>query len=250
MRKLCRWLTKICLILVDIKPKYGHFRWQKVNKSLGLSITTFILIVGDHKLFFATSMGIITMFVFYQQPWGNWQKFWLKWQNFLHSSNGKLAIAITSGGIVTVITYVIAAIWENSDNNWLALEVMVLELITTATLGLLGWYIFTQKTQQNQDKLAKLCADLSNPSPLRRLIAVNSLAELVKNNQLDANQQSEIQDYFQLMLSIEPDLKIRHSLQKNLNLNKSIVSPHHNQPLPPLQNPLKKSKVPELTVNN
>jgi hypothetical protein len=242
-------------MFIYLEDKPSWYNWGKISQLLGLFVVSLMIITSDSKLFFATCIGVIVMFLVYQKVPVNWRKIGDQWSKFRQTSNGKLAFAITSGGITTVISYIIASIWENAENHWLALETILQDFTTTAIFGLLGWHIFSRKTKENQDKFTQLLTELSAPSPLQRLIAVNSLTELVKTNQLTSTQQNQIQEYFQLMLTIESEAKIRHSLLKNLlifNPNKPLRTPlNHSQPLQPLSPLLIKTKInAELKIEN
>ncbi len=249
LKLFAKWFKKFRLMFIYFDDKPSWYSWGKISQLLGLFVVSLMMITSDSKLFFATSIGITSMFFLYPKLPVNWQKIREQWSKFRQTSNGKLAIAITSGGIITVISYLIAAIWENAENHWLALETILQDLITTAIFGLLGWHIFSKKTKETQDKLAQLLTDLSHPSPLQRLIAVNSLTELVKNGNIELSKQNEIREYFELMLTIESEAKIRHAILKNLLIfspNQPLITPLNNsQLLQPLSPSLKKTKIHE-----
>ena len=56
---------------------------------------------------------------------------------FLTSPNCRLALAVGSGGIATVSTYMAAAIWVESSSSWIAAGAIVQGLATLLTLILL-----------------------------------------------------------------------------------------------------------------
>lgn len=229
------WLTKIHPLLTYIQKKFQRQRWRQNNYFIGLFLTVFILIIGNDKLLIATSGGSAMMFVIYRWHDWQWQKYWLKLRELLTNSNGKFIVAVSGGAITSVITYMIVAIWEDAENRWLAAGMILQGLISVVILGLLGWQIFDQKLNSPKSEFDELLMALSAKSPLKRLVALRSLINLVKNNSLDSSHKSQLQEYFQLMLKVEQEPIIRHVLQENLllfkpsqsviNLNKPLQIP-------------------------
>jgi hypothetical protein len=251
--KFWLWLlTKFQSVSIYIQNKSSR-RWRKAARRLGLFFGTLILLVGNWQLLLATSAGVGIMFVVYQWQERNWQQYWLQCRKLLFSSNGKFTLAVGSGGIVAVTTYMAAAIWSDMENRWLATGTILQGLISVTTLGLLGWQIFSQQFNQDRVKLAELLSDLTATSPLKRLIAVRHLSDLAKDRNLNSREQIQLQEYFQLMLKVEPEPIIRQVLQETLLLCSSAqasskVSYHQNNQ--PLQLPLNYQKLREKIYTN
>jgi uncharacterized membrane protein len=234
---LWEWLTKIHPIFTYIQNKFRRYRWRKNSLFVGLFFAVLILVIGNWKLLMATSCGAGIMFIIYRWQELNWQKYWLKFRELLTSSNGKFIIAVGSGGIVAIMTYMMAAIWEDAENRWLAAGTILQGLISVGILGLLGWQVFDQKLNSPKSEFDHLLINLSAKSSLKRLVALRKLNDLVKNNTLNSSQKSQLYEYFQLMLKVETEPIIRHVLQESLlffNHSQSVINIKK-----PLQIPLK-----------
>ncbi len=239
-------LTQFHSVSIYLQNKFSPHHWRKTAWGLGLFLGTLILVVGNWKLLLATNAGIGVMYVVYQWHGEKWQKYWLQCRKLLLSSNGKFTVAVGSGGIVAVTTYMTAAIWADMENRWLAAGTILQGLISVTTLGLLGWQIFSQQFNQNKVKFEELLLELTATSPLKRLMAVHHLSDLVENSNLSSREKEEIEAYFQLMLKVESEPMIRQVLQERLCLWRSIqtlakinYSPNHQ----PLKIPLNYQKL-------
>ena len=241
-KKVFLWLlTKFPSASIYLQKKFSPRRWRKTFWRLGLFFGTLVLLVGNWKLLLATSAGVGIMFSVYQWPEGNWQQYWqlywLQCRKLLHSSNGKFTVAVGSGGIVAVTTYMGAAIWADMENRWLAAGMILQGLISVTTLGLLGWQIFSQQFNQDEVKFEELLMELTATSPLKRLMAVRHLSDLVQEHSLNSREKEQLEEYFQLMLKVESEPMIRQVLQEILLLWHSepslstIEHPSNHQPL-------------------
>ena len=224
-------LTKFHFVSIYLQNKFSRRRWRKTAYRLGLFFGTLILVVGNWKLLLATNAGVGIMFVVYQWHGEKWQQYWLQCRKLLLSSNGKFTVAVGSGGIVAVTTYMAAAIWADMENRWLAAGTILQGLISVTTLGLLGWQIFSQQFNQDEVKFEELLLGLTATSPLKRLMAVRHLSDLVEDSNLNSREKEQIEEYFQLMLKVESEPMIRQVLQESLCLW------HSTQPLAKIQYP-------------
>ncbi|WP_017306213.1 hypothetical protein [Spirulina subsalsa] len=198
----------------------------------GLAVV--LLLVWNWKLTLATGTGGGVMWlVFVGQGW-DWSKYWLRMQGFLKSPQRPLAIAVGSGGLAAVGTYLIASIWVNTENRWLATGAIAQGLGTLLTLGLLGWQMTHQKTQGHESRYERLLQELTQPDPLKRLIGVRQLTRL--SEQLDSTQKRQLMEYFQLLLLREDDPTVRQGILDGLQ--QWHFSPVDAQPLSPLKMPL------------
>lgn len=205
---------------------YKWGRWSVAS----FSVT--IMLSWDWKLVIATGMGIGGMGLVYLALGENWQKHWLVWRNLLKGSQGKLTLAVGSGGVAAFSTYLAAAIWAESDNRWLATGTILEGLGTLLTLGLLGWHLFSEQNQHTETQLDKLLNQLTEPDPLKRLIAVRQLGKLKEQNQLSSRDRQQIEDYFRLLLSQETETLVQQAILEHLQLerNQPFRTPV-NQPL-------------------
>lgn len=195
---------------------FRHNRWRKNMRFLSLFFAVLILLIGNSKLLLATISGVGIMFVIYQWNELNWQKYWLQWHELLTNSHGKFILAVSSGGIVAIITYMIVTIWDDVENHWLASGTILQGLISVATFGFLGWQSYKQKSHSHISEFEQILIDLTATSSLKRLIAVRKLTDRLKNNSLTISQKEQIKQYFELMLKVEKEPIISHVLEENL----------------------------------
>ena len=154
--------------------------------------------------------------VYLVQEW-NWQVYWYHWRRFFTGSNGQLGIAVGSGGIGALSTYIAASIWADSENRWLATSTILQGFGTLIIILLLLWHIVTIRANRDEYQLEELLQDLTAQEPLKRLIAVRQLTHLGSSSRLSQGDRHELLEYFRLMLSQEQEPVIReavlHSLQ-------------------------------------
>jgi hypothetical protein len=163
------------------------------------------------------------MLVYLMQGW-NWQLYWSRWWRFWQGSR-QLALAVGSGGIAALSTYIAASIWVDSENPWLAVGSILQGFGTLLTLLLLVWHIMQQQKEGDPDKFDQFLADLTDADPLKRLIAVRQLTPLANHSRChQSKRQQQLLEYFLLMLSQEKEPVIRKAVldsiqqcQTNLN---------------------------------
>lgn len=238
-------LTQIRVLSTYIKGQINHSYYRsKFLRQLGLFLTTLVFVVTNSKLLFATICGIGIMFIVYKWNDFNWQKYWLEYLKLIKGSQKKFILAVSSGGVIAVTTYMIAEIWTEAENRWLASSSIIQGIITLTTLGLLGWHIFHQQLDHNKSEYDKFLQDLSSTSSLKRLISVRYFVSLINNNNLPYAEVEQIEEYFLLMLKIEAEPVVRKALKEyfvcsnNQEYLDSISFYNGNKPL---QMPLKKT---------
>ncbi len=205
------------------------FLSQKKAKKAGLLMITAcgatVMTAWHWKLMLATGMGIGTMLLVYH--WQRWQKVidWQDWHRYAKGYQGKLTLAVSSGGLMTLSTYIAASIWSDTENRWLALGTLIQGVSTSATLGLFLWYLWQKEQNPKETAFERLSKDLTAPEPIKRLISVQKMIELRNNNQLDSNELYKLQEYFTLMLSTESEITIKQTLINGLiSLEKRKIS--------------------------
>jgi hypothetical protein len=247
------WLAKFCLLLNHLPNQINHSLYRRKNLPLlGLFLGTLILIIGNAKLLFASICGIGMMFIVYNWNDLNWQKYCLQYIKILQGSQKQFTIAVSSGGVIAVTTYMIAVIWTDAENRWLAAGTILQGLISITTLGLLGWQVFHQQLSENKPEFEQYLIDLSDTSPLKRLMAVRYFSNLIKNNGLNSTQETQLEEYFLLMLKIESEPIIRKVLQENILLrtpNQLLTKINLAEKNKPLQIPIKAGLISEKFYN-
>ncbi|MBD2181831.1 hypothetical protein H6S82_21275 [Planktothrix sp. FACHB-1355] len=180
---------------------------------LGLS-AAIAMLFWHWKLCLATSVGVLVMwFVYRLQVW-DWQLYRSKLRRIFGGANRQLTIAVGSGGLATLSSYMAISIGSDSNSAWIAVGAMLQGLGTLAILVLLLWHIFGRQAFRDEAKLDRMLAELTDTNPLKRLIAVRHLTRL--GTKYDKGQQQTIADYFRIMLSQESEATIRDAVLDGL----------------------------------
>lgn len=195
-------------------PSLSRRQWRQLGRWL-LSLTALAALwYWNWKLLLATSAGVGLMMLAYLMPVGNWQVYWSRWRRFFRGSNLKLTLAVGSGGLAALGTYMAASIWAGSPNRWLAVGTILQGWGTFLTLLLLVWHIIHQQGEWHQGKFDQLLADLTAADPLKRLIAVRQLTRW--SNRCPLGERQQLEEYFRLMLAQERQPTIRKALLDSL----------------------------------
>lgn len=218
--------------------KAGSLKQQNFKPFSGpgsvLSFITIVLamLLWNWKLLLALVVGIgVMLFTYSSQQW-NWQLRWSEIQKFLNGPNRQLVLAVSSGGIATLSTYMAAAIWVDSPSPWIAAGAIGQGLGTLLTLVLLLWQIVSRYTNQKTDLFEKLLLNLTEQDPLKRLIAVRQLTKFISRQPVNPALQQEVIQCLQLLLTREEETLIRDAAFESLqtldrlqNLSPSTATP-------------------------
>ncbi|MBE9201669.1 hypothetical protein IQ233_21580 [Nodularia sp. LEGE 06071] len=109
-----------------------------------------------------------------------------------------------------------AAIWVDSKSSWIAAGTIVQGLGTLLTLILLMWQIVSFYGNQEQNKLDQLFVNLTQPDPLKRLIAIRQLTKIITSQGVDSQVQEEVVQCLRLLLSQEQETVIRDAALDSL----------------------------------
>ena len=187
---------------------------SKITTRVLLLLGIILLWWWNWKLLLATSVGIMLMLIVYTFKKQHWQRFYRICQGLFTGYNRKLALAVGSGSMGAFLTYMIASIWADSENRWLATGSILQGLGTLITLFLLGWHI--NRDRFSETKFEKLLLELTAIDPLKRLIAIRQLTRLDKKNRLSREQRLQLVEYFHLMLSQTQEAIISEALLDSL----------------------------------
>jgi hypothetical protein len=191
----------------------------KVRKTSKWMLTSFVVTIAlawNWKLVLATGSGAGFMLLVYSMQEWNWQAYISNWRQFFTGSQGKLTVAVGSGGLAALGTYIAASIWAESENRWLATGTILQGFGTLITLLLLGWHIVRDRAEQDEVRFERLLQDLTATESLKRLIAIQQLATLANKPRLRQIYQPQLVEYFSLMLSTEEDAIVREAILRNL----------------------------------
>lgn len=209
-------------VILSISPK----RYRYITRWLLTGLAIALMLAWNWKLVLATGAGVGLMLLVYLMQGWNWQQHWLHWQQFLSSSDGKLTIAVGSGGFAALCTYVATSIWAESENRWLATGTILQGFGTLLTFGLLSWHTIIHRERIQESQLDLWVRDLTDSDPLQRLMAVRKLSYLLNQHRLNSTHQEQVIEYFQLMLSREQEPTIREALLDSLSQWKKNPSKH------------------------
>ena len=211
-----RWKQILYLILGKSKVKLKRDRFWRKGSWLFILAGVAIMFLWNWMLLMATVTGVGMMLLVYLIP--GWQRDWSNCQKYFSHLNRKLTLAVGSGGGAAFAIYMAASIWVDTENRWLAVGVILQFLATIITLALLLWHITTHQTTRHEVKYDQLLQDLTNIDPLKRLIAVRQLTNLVTNTRLSNNLRVSLLEYFRLMLSVETEPVIREAVLESLQI--------------------------------
>lgn len=188
------------------------------GKMLGLLTIFVAMLLWNWKLLLALIVGISMMLLAYSLPEWNWQGHWDKIYKFFHGANRRLALAVGSGGIATLTSYIAATIWVDSHNPWLATGMIVQILCMLLTLALLMWQILSLYGSREEDHVEKLLINLTQKDPLQRLIAVRQLTKLISHKSIDTIIQKDIIQCLKFRLNQEEEIFIKEAICQSLLL--------------------------------
>ncbi|BBA79790.1 hypothetical protein RGRSB_1344 [cyanobacterium endosymbiont of Rhopalodia gibberula] len=174
------------------------------------------MVAWDWKLVLATTTGVLLMILMYQIQGGNWQRRWSYYREFLRGFSGKLILAVSSGGLGAILAYIAASVWANSENRWLAIGFITQGIGTLISLGLLLWQIVQVREESYENQFNQWKLDLTSTDPLKRLIAVRSLANLLKKQWFNHHYHQQLRDYFKLMLTKETESLVCQGILEGL----------------------------------
>ncbi|MBN4005500.1 armadillo-type fold-containing protein [Nostoc sp. LPT] len=183
---------------------------------LGFLTIIIAMLLWNWKLLLALLIGIGVMVLVYSMQEWDWQLRWSKIRKFLNSSNRRLVLAVISGGIASVSTYMAAAIWVDSHSHWIATGAIVQAVGTLLTLILLVWQIVNFYENREEDHLDRLLMNLTEKDPLKRLIALGQLSKFISRKRVDSSVQQDIVQCLQLLLSREEEVVVREAAFKSL----------------------------------
>ncbi|MGL5059610.1 MAG: hypothetical protein ACRC62_06475 [Microcoleus sp.] len=182
-------------------------------------IDLFIEVFMGPQLVLATGLGIGVMVLVYRSWSWDWQLLRSNLEQFWDRPNRRLVVASGSGAIATILAYMTLAIWADFESPWLAGNAILQNLGTIAIAVLLWRQAWRQSAAKEEAALDRILADLTDADPVKRLIAVRQIANLVdrpgfgKQSSIATSRTAEC---FRLMLSREPEVAVRNALIESL----------------------------------
>ncbi|MBG1245307.1 armadillo-type fold-containing protein [Nostoc sp. NZL] len=235
INQIPNWNWSLPKFKIERSPKQQTFkRFSGPGGFLGFLTIVVAMLLWNWKLLLALLIGVGVMVLVYSMQVWDWQLHWSKIRRFLNSSNRRLALAVISGGIATVSTYMAAAIWVDSHSSWIAAGAIVQGVGTLLTLILLVWQIVNFYENREEDNLDQLLVNLTEEDPLKRLIALRQLTKFISRKRVDSSVQQDVVECLQLLLSREEEVVIREAAFKSLQACDDLrsVGDHRLQVLP------------------
>jgi hypothetical protein len=180
-------------------------RWVAIGAGAALLLT------WNGRLVLSTGAGLGTMWLAYSLRDAGWRAAITELVNSLEGIDRHITLAILSGAGATLGTYTVLSIWLTAQNHWLATGMILQGTVTMGALGVLLW----QRLQPSPQKsgLLQYIQDLTDTDPLKRLIAVRQINQLFKQHPA---QQAEIIEFYQVLLTREPDRLVQTALMDGL----------------------------------
>jgi hypothetical protein len=228
------WMLPVSKI--GAKKQRGLKRYREPGRILGFLTVLVAMLFWNWKLVFALLIGVGAMGSVYSTQASDWRHRWQELSKFLDPQNRRLTMAVFSGAIASTMSYMAVAVWLHSDNGWVASAVILQGLGTFLTLGLLVWLTISIYGNQDQRECDRLISQLTDINPLKRLVAIRQLTKLVKNSNVDGEEEKNIAEYLQLLLTQEQEKIVREAAFEGLQILDRLEVNHKsdNLPLQPL----------------
>jgi hypothetical protein len=224
---LLRWFQESASFLTSPEGREQLQGTIVKGKSGFAGIGGLLLLFWNAPLVFSTGAGIGTMMLLYllqDQQWRNEKLPQLnqQLQRQLEGLNQPLVWSAIGGGSAAFLSYLAIAAWSETDSHWLATGILFQGLLTCGVLGLGIRQVWNAKAESIEGlEFAHWVEKLSHEDPVARLFAVRQLPAIAQT----LPQQKELLEYFQLMVSHEPEDVVREAvwqaletLSPNLNL--------------------------------
>lgn len=206
---------------------------ERLTRSKGwLAVVTGAAVWGwwNSQLLFSTGLGIAAMMLVYRGQSRDWQLVRERIEQFSQSPNRRFVLAVGTGGIATFGAYMSLAIWADSSSHWMAASAILQNFGTIAIALLLLWQALNLGASKDEAALDRILADLTDADPVKRLIAVRQMTDLVNNGGFGHPSsvkrslaepskriaRARAAECFCLMLSREPEALVRNALLEGL----------------------------------
>ncbi len=224
INQLPKWV--LTDLRIGVTRQQNLQRYQGPGGLLGFVTIVLAMLLWNWKLLLASAVGIGMMVMVYSMYRWDWQKNWYEVRQFFRTPHSRLTIAVASGGISCVITYMAAAVWVDSSSHWIAASAILQALGTLLALILLVWQFTNFYGIREENYVDKLLANLTAKDSVKRLLAVRQLTKLRWHKRLDTELQQHVADCLQLLLSQEEETIIyQAALEALQNFEQSHVFP-------------------------
>lgn len=206
-------------------------RFSKANGWVLLLPLALLLLFLHWKLLLAILLGAFTMAVVYLWQEQSWQPQWTQLLKRISTANQRVLIAIGSGSLATLSSYLAIAIWSETNSPWVATGALLQGLGTLITMLLVVFHVLQPTSNDAASSFEQILTDLTHPDRVKRLIAVRQLQRLATVSTLDPLQQKTAVDCLRLLASREREPILRAAIFD------SLQAVDQTQQLPPAQQP-------------
>lgn len=212
------------------------YRFRASGGWLVVLLGIIAMLFWNWQLLLATGAGVLVMaLVYLMQEW-NWQLHLANLRRLVAGSNRQLALAVASGGMATLTSYMAVSVWIDSDSAWISAGAILQGFGTLATFSLLVWQLLYSQSSQEQAKGEQMLNELTDADPVKRLLAVRQLTHWGTKPHLQPSKRRVVADCFRLMLSHEQESIIREAVLNGLNVLDS--NQKFAKAVQPLQTPI------------
>lgn len=208
------------------------------TKNNGKLIVSIVLIAAlffwNWQLWLATAMGVAVMLLVYILPEWRGHLPLTQLRKWLTGVHRQLVLAVGSGGIAALSTYMATVTWKGSESPWLASGAILQGLGTLSVLVILLWSIFSRQAAGEETRLQQMLIDLTDANSLKRLVAVGYIGKQILNSQTERQLQRQLINYLCVMLNGEVEPLVRNAILE-------ILKKADPDSLKPLNLPLKLS---------
>ncbi|NJR39651.1 MAG: hypothetical protein HC781_13590 [Leptolyngbyaceae cyanobacterium CSU_1_4] len=195
-------------------------------QQLWVAVILVALLIWNWQLVLALAIGTVVLILIYLVQQGQWNIPKVDWRWLWTGANRSLTLAIASGSIAAFSAYVTTGIWFEAEQSWLALGVILQGFGTLTVLILLTWQTLNRQfetTGLRAQRLDQLLDRLSDPDPLKRLIAVRQITQQFQDRlqveslantapALTSLSPANLADCFRLMLNRETEPSVCSAL--------------------------------------
>ncbi len=175
---------------------------------------TIALLIWNWKLFVATGAGVLVMLASYMLQGWDWHQLRSRLNQSLVGANRQVAIAVGTGGLATLGSYMAVSVWIESPSPWFATAVIAQGMMTLGILILLVWQGLNRQVTSEATHLNAGVMNLTDSDPLKRLIAVRQITKSLPITPI--SERRAIADYFRLMLTRETEPLVRDAVLDGL----------------------------------
>jgi hypothetical protein len=145
---------------------------------------------------------------------------WQGWNWMWSRANRSLTLSGLMGSVGLGSTYLATAVWQESQQPWLATCILLEGGGILAILGLLVWQMLHQRDSLSMAQFQTMLADLSHQDALKRLIAVRQLTQWFDRTTTElptvAMTPAQLAECFRLMLDCETEPLVCSALLESL----------------------------------